>query len=274
MRSGRFIPGALLGLLLLSSVSQAANPKAAALIKEGDRLYKDNRYREAAEALKKAYDLEPAAVLLYNIARAFDQAGELQLALDTYRQFVGQEGADLALVKKANLAMDRLRTLVAREEAGKQLQDADKKRLEDEARQAKERAAQEEEKSRAQKLAYEAKEKAALAASQKKASGRLVASLAVGGVAVAGLGTGIALGVLAGSSKSSFNTAATVDEKKRFEADTRTRALIADVGFGVAIAAAATAIILFPKGGDSEKSVEVVFGPSPGGGFAAIGGHF
>src|SRR5256885_12028992 len=107
MRWGRLIPTAVLGLLLCAGLAAAANPTAAALIKDGDRLYKENKYREAAEALKKAYELEPAAVLLYNIARAFDQAGELQLALDNYRQFVGQEGADPGLVKKANLAMDR-----------------------------------------------------------------------------------------------------------------------------------------------------------------------
>src|SRR4051812_22397420 len=121
MRSSRHVSAAVLAFLLCSSPALTANPKAAALVKEGDRLYRENKYREAAEALLKAKELEPAAVLLYNIARAFDQAGELVLALDNYRQFVGQESADPALVKKANLAMDRLRTLVAKEEAGKQL---------------------------------------------------------------------------------------------------------------------------------------------------------
>jgi tetratricopeptide (TPR) repeat protein len=276
MRWSRLIPAAVLGAFLFSSLALAANPKSAALVKEGDRLYKDNKYREAAEALQKAYELEPQPVLLYNIARAFDQAGELKLALDNYRQFVGQEGADAQLVKKANLAMDRLRTLVAKEEAGKQVQDADKKRLEDEAAAAKEKARSEEEKARLQKEAYEAKEKAAAEAAKSKTSTRLVASIVVGAVAVAGLGTGIAFGVLSSGSKSSFKSAASVASKQKFASDTRTQALIADVSFGVALAAAVTAVILFPKGGshEPEKSVQVVIGPTSNGAFAGIGGSF
>lgn len=270
--------GALL-LCFVACAAFAANPKATALIKEGDRLYKENKYREAAEALKKAYDLEPAPTLLYNIARAYDQAGELKIALDYYRQFVGNEGADAALVKKANLAMDRLRTLVAKDEATAQLADAEKKRLEDEAKAAKEKAASEAEKARLQKEQYEAEKKAAQAASQSKSNTRLAISLVIGGVAVGALGTGIAFGVLAGQSKQQFTTAATVADKKRLQSETQTRALIADVGFGAALATAVIAVIVFPKGGSAEpapaeKSVQVVFGPSSDGAFAGIRGSF
>jgi len=275
MRSGRLIPAVVLGFLFCVSAVQAANPKVGALIKEGDRLYKENKYREAAEALKKAYDLEPAGVLLYNIARAYDQAGELKIALDYYRQFVGQPGADPALLKKANLAMDRLRTLVAKDEADRQVNDAEKKRLEDEAKLSRQRADEEAEKARAQKAAYEAKEKAALAAAQNKAGTRLAAGVVVGGIAVAALGSGIAFGVLAGSSKASFASAPTVADKRKFENETKTRALIADVSFATAAAAAIAAIIIFPKGSaEPAKAVEVVFAPAPGGAFAGIQGTF
>ena len=275
MRCGRLIPAAVLGFFFCVASAQAANPKVGALIKEGDRLYKENKYREAAEALKKAYDLEPAGVLLYNIGRAYDQAGELKIALDYYRRFVGQEGADPTLVKKANLAMDRLRTLVAKDEAGRQVNDAEKKRLEDEARLAKEKGAEEAEKARVQKEAYEAKEKAALAASQSSRSGRLVGGVVVGGLAVAALGTGIAFGVLAGTSKTGFKAATTVADKQRLESETKTRALIADVSFIGAAAAAIVAIIVFPKGSaEPAKAVDVVLAPAPGGAFAGIQGTF
>jgi tetratricopeptide (TPR) repeat protein len=264
MRSGRLIPAAVLGFLFSISSAQAANPKVGALIKEGDRLYKENKYREAAEALKKAYDLEPAGVLLYNIGRAYDQAGELKIALDYYRQFVGQEGSDPTLVKKANLAMDRLRTLVAKDEAGRQVNDAEKKRLEDEARIAKEKAASETEKSRLQKEAYEAKEKAAVAAAQSKTGARLAGGLVVTGLAVVALGSGIAFGVLAGTSKTQFKAATTVADKQKF-----------DVSYVTAGAAAIAAILLFPKGGsEPPKAVEVVFAPAPGGAYAGLQGSF
>ncbi len=275
MRSGRLIPAAVLGLLFLVSSAQAANPKVGALIKEGDRLYKENKYREAAEALKKAYDLEPAGVLLYNIARAYDQAGELKIALDYYRQFVGQEGSEPTLVKKANLAMDRLRTLVAKDEAGRQVNDAEKKRLEDEARVAREKAAAEAEKSRLQKEAYEAREKAALAAAQNKSGTRLAGGLVVSGVAVAALGSGIAFGVLASAAKARFKSATTVTDKQKFENETKTRSLIADVSYVTAAAAAIAAILIFPKGSsEPAKAVEVVFGPAPGGAYAGLQGTF
>src|SRR5882757_7797608 len=99
---GRFAQ--LIGLTL-ACCAFAANPKAAQLAKDGDRLYKEGKYRDAAEALKQAYELDKNPVLLFNIARAYDQAGDLQIALDTYRQFIAVPDIDPQLIKKANLAM-------------------------------------------------------------------------------------------------------------------------------------------------------------------------
>src|SRR6185295_9175625 len=76
-------------LLLLASSAFAAkkdkdkdkdkepDSKSAQLAKEGDRLYKDGKYREAADAMKQAYELDKNPVLLFNMARAYDQAGDL-----------------------------------------------------------------------------------------------------------------------------------------------------------------------------------------------------
>lgn len=268
---------AILAALSLASLALGANPKASALAKDADRLYKDNKYKEAAETLRQAYEADPLGLYLYNIARAYDQAGELELSQEYYRKYVAlpSEESQPDLVKKANLAMDRLRTLVAKDEAGRQLNDAEKKRLEDEARVAKETAATEAEKARLQKESYEAKERAALEAAKGKTSARLVAGVVVGGLAVAGLGSGIAFGVLSGSSKSSFTSATTVADKKKFETETKTRALIADVSFAGAAAFAIAAIIVFPKGSaEPPKAVEVVFAPAPGGGYAGLQGSF
>ena len=80
---------ALFLALTIASAGLAANPKAASLAKEADRLYRDNKYKEAAETLKQAYEADPNALYLYNIARAFDQAGELESSLDYYRKYVG-----------------------------------------------------------------------------------------------------------------------------------------------------------------------------------------
>ena len=62
--------------LCLATLAAAANPKATALAKEADKLYKDNKYREAAQKLEEAYAVDPAPLYLYIIARAYDQAGD------------------------------------------------------------------------------------------------------------------------------------------------------------------------------------------------------
>jgi hypothetical protein len=226
---------------------------------------------EAAEVLKQAYELDKNPLFLFNIARAYDQAGDLQLALDTYRQYVGLTDTDPALVKRANLAMDRLRALVAKGEADKQVQEAESKRLKDEAEAARKKADEEAERSRLQREEFEAKERARKAEAQKGASGRTVAGLVIGGLAVVGLGVGVAFGVMANGAKGSFSLAGTLDDKKRFEAQTRQNALIADVSLAAALALGITFAIVFPwSQAFGSSDVHVALGPSG----ASIGGTF
>src|SRR5262245_51344628 len=87
-----------LGLGLLPASASAAKPAkggASSWIKEGERHYAAGRFLEAAEALLKAHKLEPNPRLTYNIAKAYDQAGELMGALNYYQQYVAsKEGTD------------------------------------------------------------------------------------------------------------------------------------------------------------------------------------
>lgn len=261
---------------LLALPGLAANPKASQLAKDADRLYKDNKYKEAAETLKQAYEAEPAALYLYNIARAYDQAGELELSLEYYRKYVGLSSDETQpdLVKKANLAMDRLRTLVAKGEADKKLRDAEKQRLEDDAKKAEARADAEAAEARRQRREFEAKEKARREAEEQKMSTRKLGALIAGGVGVAGLGLALGFGIGAASNREAFRNAQTLAEKQRLEAATRTTAAVADISLLVGVAGAVTAVILFPRGGEPEKSVTVVLAPVTGGGVVGVGGHF
>ncbi len=171
--------------------------------------------------------------------------------------------------------MDRLRTLLAKGEADKKLQDAEKQRLEDEARAEKQRAEAEAARSKKQRDTYEAKEAERREAAQQKTDVRLWATVATGGVAVVALGCGIGFGLAAQGSKSSFQQAGTVAQKQQFENDTKTQSLVADVSFAVAVAAGIATVVLVPKGGDEPgKSVSVSFAPLPGGGAVALGGRF
>ncbi len=277
----------LLALLVLVPLCSVAAPsktpptadqtaKATAFAREADRLYKDNKYKEAAQTLKQAYELDPTPVYLYNIARAWDQAGELEQALDAYRQYVGLPSDATApeLVKKANLAMDRLRTLVARSEADKKYQDAEKRRLEDDKAKAESRAEAEARAAREQKKAFEAKERAAQEAQQSTLSTRKLTAFIVGGAGVVALGTSLAFSLLANGSRNSFRQATTLVDKQRFEAATRGQALVTDITLLVGIAAGVTAVILYPKGAEPQGSVSVAFLLLPGGAAASLGGTF
>lgn len=256
---------AFLVVALAGLTHAAPNARATALAKDAERLYKDGQYKEAAKLLEEAQALEPNPKFLYNMARAYDQAGELQPALDAYRKYVGLPTTDSEpdLVKKANLSMDRLRQLLARQEADSRIRDAEKERLEKEAKEARERADAEAEKSRRQKAQFEAKEKAQSETQQTKTSGRKTAAFVVGGVGVAALGLGLTFGLLSNGSKQAFRSATTVDDKRAQQSATLTQSVVADISLLVGVACAVTAIILFPKG---EPDGAVAFIPLPGGG--------
>jgi tetratricopeptide (TPR) repeat protein len=268
---------ALLAALSLATSTLAANPKASALAKDADRLYKDNKYKEAAETLKQAYDADPAGLYLYNIARAYDQAAELDLSLEYYRKYVSLPADELQpdLVKKANLAMDRLRTLVARSAADKQVRDAEKLRLENDAARAEARADAEANEARKQRREFEAKEKARKEEEDKRVNVRKLAAYVTGGGAVVGLGMALGFGVAANGNRELFRKANTLAGKQQYEAATRTTAAVADVTLVIGVAAAVATVILYPKGELVEKSpVSVVFAPVPGGAVASMGVTF
>lgn len=267
----------LLTVLALSSLVLAANPKASALAKDADRLYKDNKYKEAAETLQRAYDAEATPLYLYNIARAYDQAGELEQGQEYYRRYVALPTSDTQpdLVKKANLAMDRIRTLLAKAAADKAARDAEKQRLEDDARKAEARADAEADEARRQRREFEAKERERKAAEEQRLSTRRVATLATGGGAALGLGLALGFGVASNVNREQFRAATTLADKQRLEAETRGTAAVADISLVVGLAAAVATVILFPKGEGFERSVSMALSPLPGGGgVASVGARF
>jgi tetratricopeptide (TPR) repeat protein len=249
----------------------AAQPKASAFAKEADRLYKDNKYREAAETLRKAYDAEPIGLYLYNIARAYDQATELKLALDYYRRYVSLPSPEVQsdLVRRANLSMDRLRTLIAKDEADK----AEKARLQEESSRAEARAEAEAAEARKQRRAYEAESKERKALEAQRNNVRMTATWIAGGITVAALGAGVGFGIAASGNREAFRTATTLQTKQTFEQSTKTTAAIADVSMLVSVAAAVSTIILFPKG-SPDAGPTLVWAPVSGGLVAGIGGRF
>lgn len=226
----------------------AKNPTV--LIREGEKLYQAGKYREAAEALKKAHELSPNPKLIYNIAVALENAGELREALSWYQQYVGAtEGTDPTLLKRSARGIDRLQVLIKKEEQAQASADAERQKLTAEAEAARRRAEEEQLAARRAEEENRRQQQAEYERALKSYKRQRIAAFAVGGVAVAGVGAGVLFGMQARDSREQFDEARNLEDKQARADDTKSKALLADIGFGVGLAGAITAIILYPKEG-------------------------
>ncbi|WP_342379073.1 hypothetical protein NVS55_06615 [Myxococcus stipitatus] len=227
---------------------RAKNPSA--LIKEGERLYQAGKYREAADVLKKAHEAQPNPRLIFNIAVSLENAGDLREALSWYQQYVGNtEGTDPALLKRSARSIDKLRLLIDKETQAQASADAERLKLQEEAEAARRRAEEEQLATKRAEEENERQRQAELARALKSYQRQKIAAFAVGGVAVVGVGTGVLFGLQARDERKKFDEARTDDTKQTFSDNTKSKALLADIGFGVGLVGAITAIILYPKDG-------------------------
>jgi len=258
---------ACLLLLALPRVGLSASPqdrkRAAALIKDGEQQYQAGKYREAAETLKQAQQLDPNPRLIYNIARAYDQAGDLPAALQSYQQYIGSpEGTDPTLLKRASLAVDRLRSLIAQQDEERARLEAEKKHLEQEKSAAEQHAQQETASKLAASAEVERHKREQTLSDQTSWDKSRMFSYVAGGVGVVALGSGGYFGWQAMAAKNSMGGALTLVDKTGFASRAQSNALIADVSFGVSAAALVAAFVLWPKHDRPELSP---IKPGPGG---------
>ncbi|MDC0713688.1 hypothetical protein POL68_34800 [Stigmatella sp. ncwal1] len=243
----------LLALLLSPPLAHAQRgaKNQAALVKEGERLYSARRYREAADTLKKAYEASPDPRILYNIARAYEQVGDLRESMNHYNQFISTSSGetDPLLVKRAHSAVERLRLLIDKEEQQQVAVDAERKRLQDEADAARKQAEAEQETARRAEENSQRQQQAEYQRAQNSYRRTRLAAFVLGGVSVASVGTGILFGLQARDARKKFDAATQLEDKESAADSTRGKALVADTGFGVGLAAAIGAIILYPKEG-------------------------
>jgi tetratricopeptide (TPR) repeat protein len=258
--------GGFLALLiyLVPAIAAAGAPdKMRSLAKQAERLYQNGKYRESAALLEQAYEIEPNPRLLYNIARARDQAGDLHEALDYYQRYVNSpEGTDPQLLKRSSSAMQRLHSLIDKDEAAKRAQELERQRVEAEhqraeaeARAAQERAAAEAAAARKAQEEAEAQNRAIVEGQITTRSRRRVVSFVAGGVGVAAAGAGAYFGVTANNAYNQFHSAATASDKDSLANKTKNNALYADLSFGVGIALLATAVIVYPKGSEPKLAL-------------------
>ncbi len=254
------------GLLVASMAlgATAGGDTAPQLAAQAEKLSTEGKVREAADALRRAYELDPSPKLLFALARASERAGDLVVAFELYGRYLASPQADAALAHKASQVMDRLRPLVAKEEAARKAAEAEQKRVEDERRAAEAKARTESEAARAQQQAREAEQQAAAETRAREHDRpRLIAKVCAG-TAVAGVGMSLVFALNALSSKNAFTTAPDVASKRRQETATQRQAVLADVGAGVAIAAAAGAAYAWRQSRDApEKPVAVTVSVAP-----------
>lgn len=265
-----------LALCLFAGLASAAPPDTEQLKQDASRAFGAGEYEKAARLLEQLLEVEPLPTAIFNLGRAWDQAGEPKKAIEAFRRYVSLPATDTKpqQVEQANKAMDRLRVLIARDEANKHIAATEKERLEGEVKAARERADAEAEAAMLQREALAVKEKAAREEAEKKTSTRKIIAWSVGGVGLAALGTSAGLAFGAQGAKNDYRAATTLDDKQALRGKVETLALVTDVMLAVGVAAVVTAVVLYP-GGDAAGAAQVGLSPLPGGGaVASLGGRF
>ncbi len=95
----RFIASAaLLSTTMTASMDARADARTDArrYFREGMALIAKSKYDEGIRSLRKAYEVLPHASVLYNIARAEVEAGKLEDAIATYREYLATDPPDRA----------------------------------------------------------------------------------------------------------------------------------------------------------------------------------
>ena len=112
---GRGLLASVLTLTVVLSVprpsfgQEADRDRAIELYQASQESYAGGRFEEAAVYLEEAYRLDPAPILLYNLARARESAGDTELALEAYRRYLDEtpEADDRAAVEARIAALER-----------------------------------------------------------------------------------------------------------------------------------------------------------------------
>ncbi len=77
------------------------------LVDEGMSAIAEGRQLEGIALLKRAYEQRPHASLLYNIARAYEDAGQSRRAIETYRRYLRSKPRDAKKVRQRLASLQR-----------------------------------------------------------------------------------------------------------------------------------------------------------------------
>ena len=246
---------ALAAAVLLLAVPAVARAKSAApsaraevtrLAKLSHQQYQAGDYAAAAQTLLQAYELEPVPALLFNVAKTFEKAGNVEQAMRFYQRYIDAENSDPKLIRQASHALDALR-LQQDEKARKDRESADKAAAD---KAAADKAA---DKSVGDSATHETVrgDGQQLPAVEQRAPPRSRAvPYTLVGVGLVGVGAGAVLGLSAQSLANQEKASTDAVDKPDLRSKAKQRALFADVAYGVggaALVAGVVMIFLEPK---------------------------
>ena len=113
----RAVLASALAATLLAAATPAfgdARTEARAHFKKGMSAIRDGRYDDGVVELQKAYEILPHPNVLYNIARAYAEGGELESAVTYFRRYLESNPQDADEVQKI---VDGLEARIAEERA-------------------------------------------------------------------------------------------------------------------------------------------------------------
>ena len=181
--------------------SAAARRKAKRFYAEGKEHMKAGRFGLATVAFENAFQLDPNPVLMWNVARAYEEDGKLTRAKQRFQTLLKMEGAPKALQDRAAERIADISARLKKAEDAKRLAheraEKERLRLEMERREAARRAAEEQ----AQREAREAALRAAQQEFRDRSQLLSVSGWSAVGLGVALAGTGVALHFVAESDR-------------------------------------------------------------------------
>jgi hypothetical protein len=258
--------GLVLAALLIAPAAQAkgnVDAEVKRLANESHQKYQAGDYAGAAETLLQAYELKPVSTLLFNIAKTYEKAGNDDQAIRFYQRYIDAADAEPEQVRVSSRAIERLR--LADEEKKRAAQaESDKKAAEQKAEADKLAAQkaqleqQEHDRQVREQAQADARAQVAVAQPAPKRSRALPYTLiGVGGAAVLGGGVlGLTAKGLANDEKASTDPVAKPDLRSQ----AKSRALVADIAYGIGAAALVTGIVLIatePKAAPAEGSASL-----------------
>lgn len=234
-------------------VSDAARSEGEKLSEEAIAKFQAKDYDGAIELFERAYELDPQPNYLFNIGRVHEEAGNLEAAVKYYAKFVKQPGVDL---DSRGVALERLKVLreIVQETGEPDEPEPDASESDD----------SESDEPQDQLEPAEPPPPVDDGAAKKRKAMR-GAGFGLLGVGAAALIAGGVVGGLAQADNNNAGSAATPNESQDLLDSSQTKALAADVMFGVGGALVLTGVILVAVGFKKPKTSErVAFTPTFG----------